>query len=71
MPEDARESWVNPNLVYTHGFGVVMSEVNKTTADGLPVLLIENAPPQINLPGFQLTRPEIYYGEKHARSGFR
>lgn len=63
LPADARQSWVNPNLVYTHGFGVVMSEVNKTTPDGLPELLIENAPPQIKLPGFQLTRPEIYYGE--------
>jgi uncharacterized membrane protein (UPF0182 family) len=27
-------------------------------------LLIENAPPEIKAPGFQLTRPEIYYGEK-------
>src|SRR5262249_46613395 len=47
----------------THGFGVVMSEINKTTADGLPTLLIEDAPPRINSPGFQLARPEIYYGE--------
>jgi uncharacterized membrane protein (UPF0182 family) len=42
---------------------VVVSEVNKITPDGLPVLLIENAPPEIKSPGFQLTRPEIYYGE--------
>jgi uncharacterized protein len=41
----------------------VVSEVNKITPDGLPVLLIENAPPEIKSPGFQLTRPEIYYGE--------
>ncbi|HYM12534.1 MAG TPA: UPF0182 family protein, partial [Bryobacterales bacterium] len=63
LPADARQSWVNPHLVYTHGFGVVVSEVNKTTADGLPVLLIEDAPPVIKSPGFHLTRPEIYYGE--------
>ncbi len=63
LPAEARQSWVNPNLVYTHGFGVVMAEVNKTTPDGLPALLIENAPPEIKLPGFQLTQPEIYYGE--------
>ena len=42
---------------------MVVSEVNKITSDGLPVLLIENAPPEIKSPGFQLTRPEIYYGE--------
>ncbi len=63
LPADARQSWVNPHLVYTHGFGVVVSEVNKTTPDGLPALLIENAPPEIRSPGFRLTRPEIYYGE--------
>ena len=60
----ASESWINPRFIYTHGFGAVMSEVNKITSDGLPVLLIENAPPEIKAPGFQLTRPEIYYGEK-------
>jgi uncharacterized membrane protein (UPF0182 family) len=42
----------------------VVAEVNKTTADGLPVLLIANAPPEIRSPGFKLTRPEIYYGEE-------
>jgi len=41
-----------------------VSEVNRITPDGLPVLLIENAPPEIKSPGFQLPRPEIYYGEK-------
>lgn len=64
LPAEASQSWVNPRFIYTHGFGVVMSEVNKITPDGLPSLLIENAPPEINTPGFQLTRPEIYYGEK-------
>ncbi len=63
LPAEARQSWINPHLVYTHGFGAVVSEVNKTTSDGLPALLIENAPPEIKSPGFRLSRPEIYYGE--------
>ena len=63
LPADARQSWINPHFIYTHGFGVVVSEVNKTTSDGLPVLLIENAPPEIKSAGFRLSRPEIYYGE--------
>jgi uncharacterized protein len=63
LSTEASQSWVNPRFIYTHGFGVVVSEVNKITPDGLPVLLIENAPPEIKAPGFQLTRPEIYYGE--------
>lgn len=64
LSEGASQSWINPRFIYTHGFGVVMSEVNKITPDGLPVLLIENAPPEIKAPGFQVTRPEIYFGEK-------
>ena len=64
LPAEASQSWINPHFIYTHGFGAVMSEVNGITPDGLPILLIENAPPEIKVPGFQLTRPEIYYGEK-------
>jgi uncharacterized membrane protein (UPF0182 family) len=64
LSAEASQSWINPRFIYTHGFGVVMSEVNKITSDGLPVLLIENAPPEVKAPGFQLTRPEIYFGDK-------
>ena len=64
LSAEASQSWINPRFIYTHGFGAVVSDVNRITPDGLPVLLIENAPPEIRSPGFQLTRPEIYYGEK-------
>jgi uncharacterized membrane protein (UPF0182 family) len=64
LSAEASQSWINPRFIYTHGFGAVVSEVNRITPDGLPVLLIENAPPEIKSPGLQLTRPEIYYGEK-------
>ncbi len=59
----ASKSWINPHFVYTHGYGVVLAPVSKLTADGLPSLLIENAPPEIKTPSLKLTRPEIYYGE--------
>ena len=64
LSAEASQSWINPHFIYTHGFGAVMSEVNKITPDGLPVLLIKNAPPEIMTPGFQITRPEIYFGSK-------
>jgi len=64
LSAEASQSWINPHFIYTHGIGAVVAEVNKITPDGLPVLLIENAPPEIKSPGFQLTRPEIYFGEK-------
>jgi uncharacterized membrane protein (UPF0182 family) len=40
----------------------VLSEVSKVTPDGLPVLLIDNAPPR-SRPRASAGRPEIYYGE--------
>jgi uncharacterized membrane protein (UPF0182 family) len=64
LSAEASESWINPRFIYTHGFGAVVAEVNKITPDGLPVLLIENAPPEIKSQGFQLSRPEIYFGER-------
>jgi len=63
LPAEARSSWVNTNFFYTHGYGVVMSEVNRTTPDGLPMLLIQDAPPEIRTPDLKIERPEIYYGE--------
>ncbi|HUO29729.1 MAG TPA: UPF0182 family protein [Bryobacteraceae bacterium] len=59
----ASKSWINPHFVYTHGYGVVLAPVSNITPDGLPVLLIENAPPEIKTPSLKLTRPELYYGE--------
>jgi hypothetical protein len=64
LSAEASESWINPHFIYTHGFGVVVAEVNKITPDGLPVLLIENAPPEIKSSAFQLSRPDIYFGER-------
>jgi hypothetical protein len=60
---DARLRWINPHFIYTHGYGLVMAEANRITANGLPVLFIKDAPPVITTPGLTLTRPEIYYGE--------
>ncbi len=63
LTQDAQASWINSHLSYTHGYGVVMSEVNRTTEDGLPVLLIQDAPPDVRTPDIRLDRPAIYYGE--------
>jgi uncharacterized protein len=60
---DAASNWINPAFIYTHGYGLVLSEVSKMTTDGLPVLTIENAPPEVKTASLKLTRPEIYYGE--------
>jgi uncharacterized protein len=55
--------WINSHFIYTHGYGLVLAEVSKLTPEGLPSLLIQNAPPEIRVPDLKVTRPEIYYGE--------
>ena len=60
---DASANWINPAFIYTHGYGLVLSEVAKMTPDGLPVMTIYDAPPRSDTTSIKLTRPEIYYGE--------
>lgn len=57
------QTWVNQHLVFTHGYGVALSPVNKKTQDGFPQLWIKDIPPTTEK-GFSIARPEIYYGEK-------
>ncbi len=56
-------TWVNEHLQFTHGYGLAMSPVNAVTTEGLPQLLIRDLPPR-TAPGLEVTRPQIYYGEK-------
>jgi uncharacterized membrane protein (UPF0182 family) len=62
LPTQAR-TWVNTHLVYTHGYGLVMSPVNEVSRDGLPNLVIQDIPPHSST-STEITRPEIYYGEQ-------
>ncbi len=63
LPADARAKWVNPHFIYTHGYGLVVAEAARITSDGLPHLLVQDAPPHIKTSSLKLTRPELYYGE--------
>lgn len=63
LPADARSRWINPHFIYTHGYGMVVAEASRITPDGLPVLLMQDAPTQSKSPDLKLTRPELYYGE--------
>ena len=55
-------SWVNRNLEFTHGYGIVMNPVDSITQDGQPEFFIQDLPPQSSI-DLQIERPEIYYGE--------
>jgi uncharacterized protein len=63
LPEAARSRWPNTHFIYTHGYGLVMAEANQITADGLPLLFIQDAPPVVKSSSLKLTRPELYYSE--------
>ncbi len=58
------KTWVNIHMVYTHGYGIVMSPVNKVTEQGLPEYFIQDVPPVYSVDGLTIDKPQIYYGEK-------
>jgi len=60
---EAAKQWINPRFTYTHGYGLVLAEANRITASGLPVLFVQNAPPEVKTTSLKVTRPEIYYSE--------
>ena len=59
LPDQAR-TWVNEHLVFTHGLGLVMTPVNRISAEGLPEFYIKDIPPQSSV-GLAVTRPQLYY----------
>lgn len=61
LPPKAK-TWVNQHLVYTHGYGLVMSPVNEGSKEGLPHFYVKDIPPESD--SLSIERPEIYYGEK-------
>lgn len=56
-------TWQNKHLIYTHGYGVVMSKVNSVTSEGQPDFVIKDMPPQ-NSTNISLENSRIYFGEK-------
>lgn len=61
LPPEA-QNWINRQLKFTHGFGVVMSPVNRVTSNGLPEFFVRNVPPTIEV-DLPIEQPRIYYGE--------
>lgn len=62
LPQQAR-TWVNLRLQYTHGYGLVMSPVNRVDPEGLPEYYLGQLPVVSTRPELEVERPQIYYGE--------
>jgi len=60
LPAQA-QTWVNTHLVYTHGYGAVMSPVDVVSKEGLPDFYLKDIPPTSEY--ISLNQPGIYYGE--------
>ena len=50
-------TWVNEQLTYTHGYGIVLSPVNRILREGEPDFLLKDIPP-VGHSDLKLTRPE-------------
>jgi uncharacterized membrane protein (UPF0182 family) len=61
LPTDA-QTWVNKELVFTHGYGAVASPVNAVTSEGMPIFFVKDIPPSSSN-DLKIDRPEIYFGE--------
>lgn len=58
----AERSWINRHLIYTHGYGLCMSPVDRVAPGGLPELIIKDFPPRTPA-GLEITHPQVYFGE--------
>ena len=57
------QSWVNQHLVYTHGYGAIISPTNQADTSGNPAFELSNIPPTGT--GVSLTDKgaQVYFGE--------
>ncbi len=62
-PKEWLRYWGSAALMYTHGYGLVMSPVNRVDDEGRPVYAVRDIPPKAEYPQFATPEPRIYYGE--------
>lgn len=60
---EANDDWINSHLVFTHGFGAVVSQANAVTDEGKPDYLVRDIPPQSTDAVLEIDQPRIYFGE--------
>src|SRR5581483_3799283 len=53
-------TWVNRHLVFTHGYGAVLTSVGGVGGEGRPDMLVKDIPPQGEP---KIEQPRIYFGE--------
>ncbi|MCY6960449.1 UPF0182 family protein [Clostridium brassicae] len=61
--KEKASTWQSKHLIYTHGYGLVMSKVNSVTSEGKPDFVVNDMPIK-NVSGIKIDNPRIYFGEK-------
>jgi uncharacterized membrane protein (UPF0182 family) len=59
------QNWTSERLLYTHGYGVVVSKVDAATPEGEPVLLDQDIPEKANRE-LAVSQPRIYFGNERS-----
>ncbi|NLO73685.1 MAG: UPF0182 family protein [candidate division WS1 bacterium] len=54
-------NWQNQHLIYTHGYGAVVSPIHEADAYGLPFYWVGGLPPISTVPQLDIKRAGIYY----------
>jgi len=62
LPQQA-DTWQNRHITFTHGFGIVASQVNTANAEGQPVFISSNIPPVGDEEVVPSVQPGIYFGD--------
>ena len=62
LPQQA-DTWQNRHITFTHGFGIVASQVNTANAEGQPVFISSNIPPVGDEEVVPFVQPGIYFGD--------
>ena len=57
------QTWLNQHLVYTHGYGLVISPSNEADTRGLPNFWVGDIPP-VSIEDLEVEQPAIYFGEE-------
>ena len=60
--KDWLKYWGSASLLFTHGFGLVMSPANRIDESGSPYYVVQGVPPQVTHHVFD-HEPRIYFGE--------
>jgi uncharacterized membrane protein (UPF0182 family) len=61
-PKEWLRYWGSAALMFTHGYGLVMSPANRVDDVGNPVYVSDSVPPRVSDPAFE-HEPRIYFGE--------